>query len=83
MRATVRPAGAEAKDRFLGEVIFFDSFTDGRKITLNVEAQINAHPGPKKTVLLLLVSPSAKESVAWKTLREIGQKTVASLSDTK
>lgn len=76
MKAIVNPAaGAEAKNRFEAQVDFFDSFSDGRKITLNVEAQVIAQPAAKKTCLLLLVSPSAKESAAWKTLRDIGRKT--------
>ena len=41
---------------------------------LNVEAQVIAQPAAKKTCLLLLVSPSAKESAAWQTLRAIGIK---------
>lgn len=82
MRATVKPA-AGAKNRYLADVVFFDSFSDGRKVTLHVEAQVIAQPAAKKTVLLLLVSPSAKDSAAWKSLREIEVKTVANLSDSK
>ena len=78
MKAVVNPApGAEAKSRFDAQVDFFDSFSDGRKITLNVEAQVIAPPAAKKTCLLLLVSPSAKESAVWQTLRAIGTKCAA------
>ena len=79
MRATVKPVGAEATDRHTGEVIFFDSFNDGRKITLNVEAQTIPLSAKKQTGLILLVSPNAKDSAAWQTLRDIGRKTAASL----
>jgi hypothetical protein len=82
MRATVKPA-AEAKNRYLADVVFFDSFSDGRKVTLHVEAQIIAQPAAKKTLLLLLVSPSAKDAAVWKTLREVEANTVAALNESK
>jgi hypothetical protein len=77
MIATVKPAGPDAKDRFLGTVVFFDSFNDGRRITLNFEARVITQPLLKRSVLLLLVSPSPKESAAWQALREVGQKAAA------
>ena len=80
MNATVAPSsGAAAKNRFDAQIDFHDSFSDGRKITLNVEAQTFPLAAQKQTCMLLLVSPSAKDSAAWKTLRDIGKKTAASL----
>lgn len=81
MKAVVNPStGTDAKNRFDAQVDFFDSFSDGRKITLNVEAQVLALPATKQTCLLLLVSPSAKDSAAWQTLRGIGKRTALNLS---
>ena len=76
MKAVVNPAqpGPEAKRRFTAQVIFFDSFTDGRKIGLNVEALVIPRPASKQTCLILLVSPSFKDAAVWQTLRAIGRK---------
>lgn len=76
MRAVVNPAppGPDAKRRFVGEVVFFDSFSDGRKITLHVETLVIPRPALKQTCLIMLVSPSSKDAAAWQTLREIGSK---------
>ena len=81
MQAVVTPAigGADAANRFTAEVTFFDSFTDGRKTTLHVEAQVFPQPASKKTCLLLLISPSPKGSAAWQTLHEIGKKAALNL----
>lgn len=70
----------ESTNRFDARVDFFDSFSDGRKITLNVEAQVIPLPAKKQTFLFLLVSPSPKDSAAWETLRDIGGKTLQGLS---
>jgi len=77
MRAVVNPspAGPDAKQCFAAEVVFFDSFTDGRKINLNVEAVVVPRLASKQTCLILLVSPSPKEAAVWQTLRDIGRKT--------
>lgn len=77
MRAVVNPApsGPEAKKRFAAQVIFFDCFSDGRKISLNVEALVIPRPASKQTCLILLVSPGSKDAPVWQTLREIGRKT--------
>ena len=56
------------------KVTFFDTFNDGRKITLNVEARVVRRVASKKTGLILLISPQPKGSVVWQTLREIGGK---------
>lgn len=76
MRTVVNPAppGPEGKKRFVAEVVFFDSFTDGRKINLHVEALVIPRPALKQTCLIMLVSPSPKDAAAWQTLREIGSK---------
>jgi hypothetical protein len=73
MKAVVDPVPG-AKDRFDAQVVFFDSFSDGRKVTLHVEAQVIGQPSANRACLILLVSPSAKESDVWPSLREIGKK---------
>lgn len=79
MKAVVtRSPGSEARRRFEGQVDFFDSFSDGRKIALNVEAQVILPPAKKQTCMILLVSPSAREAAPWRTLREIGMKAESS-----
>ena len=72
MKAVVNPA--PGKNSFTAQVVFFDTFSDGRKITLNVEAQMVPRPATKQVLLLLLVSPGAKDAPVWQTLREIGRK---------
>ena len=83
MKAVVTPTNPEAKVRFLAEVGFFDPFTDGRHITLHIEASQQPLSAAKKTGLILLVSPSAKESDVWAKLRTIGQQAEAHLSTLK
>lgn len=77
MKAVVNPTppSAESKKCFSAQVVFFDSFTDGRKITLNVEALVIPRPSSKQTCLLMMVSPSAKDAAVWQTLRDTGRKT--------
>ncbi|MBI5394385.1 MAG: hypothetical protein HZA91_03720 [Verrucomicrobia bacterium] len=76
MKTVVNPAppGPDAKQSFAAEVVFFDSFTDGRKISLNVEALVVPRPASKQTCLILMVSPSSKDAAVWQTLRDIGRK---------
>lgn len=76
MKAVVTPAppGPDKTKRFVAEVVFFDSFTDGRKINLHVEALVVPRTATKQTCLIMLVSPSVKEATVWQTLREIGSK---------
>ena len=71
MIAEVAPAG---KRRSTAKVTFFDSFTDGRKITLNIEARVVARPDVRKTGLVLLISPQPKNHAVWQTLRQIDGK---------
>lgn len=73
MTAEVIPAPS-GKNRSTAKVTFFDSFTDGRKVTLNVEARAVPRPTSGKTGLILLISPQPRDSAAWNTLREIGDK---------
>lgn len=81
MKAIVTPApGESAKSRFDAQIDFFDFFTDGRKTRLQIEAQVFAKSAERETILLLLVSPSAKDSATWKTLHEIGAKTAARIT---
>ena len=81
MQAVVNAVPAE-KNRFTAKIDFFDSFSDGRKIKLNVEASIFARPAEKEASLILLVSPSAKDRAVWPTLRAIGRKAEANVTTT-
>jgi len=83
MRAEVapQPTSPDAPRRFTASVVFFDSFTDGRKITLNVEALAIRRPSARQTYLILAVSPSGKDTAVWKDLSALGQRTAAKLSD--
>lgn len=85
MKAVVTPSppGPDAKKRFVAEVIFFDSFSDGRRIKLNVEAVVLPRLASKQTCLIMLVSPSAKDAAAWQTLREIGSKAARNAREAK
>jgi hypothetical protein len=71
MIADVAPAASD-KNRRTARVTFIDTFTDGRKTTLNIEARVV--PGSKKTGLVLLISPQPKDNAVWQTLREIDGK---------
>jgi hypothetical protein len=79
--ATVTPQAASSskEQRFDADLVFFDSFIDGRKITLHLDAQIIPRPGAKKNYMILLVSPAAKDSAAWDKLREVGKQAAAAL----
>jgi len=73
MNAEVTPAPS-AKDRSTADVTFFDTFNDGRKVTLHVEARVIPQPASHKTGLIFLISPQPKDNAVWKTLREIESK---------
>jgi hypothetical protein len=73
MIAEIAPAQGD-KTRRHAKVTFIDTFTDGRKITLNIEAHIVAKPAAKKTGLILLVSPQPKDHAVWQKLHEIDAK---------
>lgn len=70
MNAEVAPAPGE-KNRYTAKVTFIDTFTDGRKTTLNIEARAVPKPAAKKTGLILLISPQPKSHAVWQKLREI------------
>jgi hypothetical protein len=78
--AEIAPAQTKPKTnaRYQGTVTIIDTFTDGRKTTLNVEADVLPQEALKKTYVLLLLSPRARDSKIWKTLRGIRDKTIAS-----
>jgi hypothetical protein len=78
--AEIAPAQTKPKTnaRCQGTVTIIDTFTDGRKTTLNVEADVLPQEALKKTHVLLLLSPRARDSKIWKTLRGIRDKTIAS-----
>ena len=78
--AEIAPAETKPKTnaRYQGTVAIIDTFTDGRKTTLNVEADVLPQEALKKTHVLLLLSPRARDSKIWKTLCGIRDKTIAS-----
>ena len=71
MTAEVMPAASGGKDRYNAKVIFFDSFTDGRKITLNIEAHVTPRPASGKSYLTLLISTQPHDNAIWEKLRGI------------
>ena len=72
MSAEVVPmSGEDERNRYTAKVAFFDTFNDGRKIMLNVEAHVISRPGAKKTYMSLLVSPLSRDSDVWQKLRGI------------
>jgi len=60
-----------AGGHYQAKVPFFDTFSDGRKIALNIEIRVTAKPAAKKTLLTLLISPQPPAAEVWKKLREI------------
>jgi hypothetical protein len=79
--ATVSSPATQAKteQRFDADLAFFDSFTDGHKVSLHLDARIIPRPDAKKQYLILLVSPAAKDSATWDKLREIGKQAASDL----
>jgi len=69
MSADVAPA--QSPDRYTAKVVFLDSFSDGRRIVLNVEAHSISPPGSGKTYLTVLISTQPKDAGIWRTLREV------------
>ena len=67
-------AGKGAKDRYTATIPFFDTFNDGRKITLTLEGHVVTRPASGKSYLVLLVSPQPKDAGIWQTLRQIESK---------
>lgn len=67
--AEVKPL--EKAGLFSARVPYIDTFTDGRQITLNVEAEVRPLPQSSKTQIILLLSPQAPEAEIWTKLREI------------
>jgi hypothetical protein len=57
--------------QFSAKVPFIDTFTDGRKISLNLEIEVRPLPKAQKTQIILLISPQAADAEIWKQLREI------------
>lgn len=52
-------------------VNFFDTFTNGKEIVLNMELELFRNQADKKIYLLALVSPFSKDSEVWKNLHKI------------
>jgi hypothetical protein len=69
------------KDRYQGKLVYFDTFNDGRKIVLNLEAHVVARPALKKTNLILLISPQPPDTAVWQTMHGIDVKTAAATPD--
>ena len=64
-------ATTQSPDRYTAKVVFLDSFSDGRRIVLNVEAHSISPPGSGKTYLTLLISTQPRDAGIWRTLREV------------
>ena len=64
-------SGEDPRNRYSAKVAFFDTFNDGRKLILNVEAHVISRPGSKKTYISFLVSPQSRDSGVWQKLRGI------------
>ena len=77
INAEIAPAQPEdkTKGRCQGKVALVDTFTDGRKISVNVEADVLPQPASNKTFIILLLSPQPPDSEVWKNLRTICDKT--------
>lgn len=73
IKARVRTAGDDGH-RFIAGVTFLDSFTDGRKVELNLEVRVTARLASGKTGCVLLISPLGLDEKIWNRLREIGSK---------
>lgn len=58
-----------AEGRYAAKVTCFDTFSDGRKLNLNIEA--HAVSGSGKTYLTLLISPQPVNAPVWQALRDI------------
>jgi hypothetical protein len=73
--AEVSPAKtADAKGRYEAKMTFFDTFNEGQKVLLNLEARVAPQPDQGKTFVVLLISPLGKDAGTWAKLREIGDK---------
>lgn len=68
---SARKDEAEPAGKFAVKMPFFDTFTDGRQITLNMEIDVQPKVEAKKTQIILLISPQATDAAIWKQLREI------------
>lgn len=56
---------------FYANATIFDSFTDGRELTLHLDLEIISDKQTKKSYILAFVSPQDMESEVWKNLYEI------------
>lgn len=57
--------------RYKSIVNFFDSFTDGREIVLNMELEVFENHQENSCYILALVSPHKKNSKVWKEMYQI------------
>ncbi len=74
MQAVVNPAsGSDAPKRFTAQVVFYDSFSDGRKVT-PTEAAVVPRPTKKQVCSPSCWCSSAKESDVWPPLRTLARK---------
>ena len=72
MKVEVVPmSGEDTMNRYTAKAVFFDTFNDGRKLILNVEAHVISRSGSKRTYMSLLVSPQSRDAGVWQTLRGI------------
>jgi hypothetical protein len=56
---------------FTAKMPYFDTFTDGHQLTLNLEIDVRPLLAAKKTQIILLISPQANGEEIWKQLRAI------------
>jgi hypothetical protein len=56
---------------FIATVNFFDTFSNGRKITLYMEIEITAKLSSNKTYMTVLICPGKDNKVIWDKLHEI------------
>ncbi|MCD6049120.1 MAG: hypothetical protein K0Q55_523, partial [Verrucomicrobia bacterium] len=60
-------------NRFTAKLPFFDTFSDGRKIALNLEIAVLPKGEANKTLVMMLTSPQATNAPVWQELRTIGK----------
>lgn len=59
---------------YVAELVFFDAFTNGQKILLNMNLELTIDNVTEKTYLLALVSPQNTTHPIWKFMKETRRK---------
>lgn len=60
---------------YTAELLFFDTFTDGRKVVLHMEIDLLKDKAKKQLYLFAKVSPQPKQSIIWKEMHQAIEKT--------